>query len=163
MNQKIIVIVLVLLILYYTVFKSNANDLPTTMQPIDTTVRGQRNKNPLNIKKGGSTDWQGTVGYDEQGHAIFSSIEYGIRASLKDLSGKINRGVNTINKIVSVWAQANTGNYANYVSSNSKIDKNAVLTFDKETMRKVVYYMGIWESKYKISKEQFDTAWNMLS
>lgn len=163
MNQKIIVIVLVLLILYYTVFKSNANDLPTTMQDLDNTIIGQRNKNPLNIKKGGKTDWQGTIGYDKQGHAIFSSIPFGVRAALKDLSGKINRGVNTINKIVKVWAQANTDNYANFIAKESKIDKNAVLTFNKETMRKLVFYMGIWESKYKISEEEYEEAWNMLS
>lgn len=161
MNQKIIVIVIVVLILYYSLSKANTIN-PTTMQPLDNNVRGQRNKNPLNIKKGGSSDWLGTEGYDEQGHVIFKSVEYGTRASLKDLQTKISRGVNTISKIVNVWAEANTGNYANYVSSQSGIDKNKVLTFDKETMRKIVYYMAIWESKYKLSKEQYDTAWSML-
>lgn len=162
MNQKIIVIVIVVLILYYSLSKANTIN-PTTMQPLDNNVRGQRNRNPLNIKKGGTSDWLGTVGYDEQGHAIFSSVEYGTRAALKDIQGKINRGINTINKLVKIWAEANTDNYANYVATNSKIDKNKVLTFDKETMRRVVYYMAIWESKYKLSAEQYDKAWSLLS
>ncbi len=162
-NKKlvIVVIIVVLLLLYSQV--TQANPLSTIMQPLDDTVRGQKNRNPLNIKKGGKTDWQGTTGYDSYGHAIFSTVELGLRASLIDLKGKIARGVNTIQKIVNVWAEANTGAYANYVASNSKIDKNAVIKFEKETMRKIVYYMAIWESKYKLSAEQFDTAWTLAN
>jgi hypothetical protein len=166
MNKKLIIVsLLVLVIILFAFTNSDAENLtlPTDMQPIDTTVRGQRNRNPLNIKKGGSQDWQGSTGYDSQGHAIFTSIEYGTRAALIDLKGKIGRGINTIYKICDIWAEANIANYAGYVSNNSKIPQNQVIRFEKETMRKIVYYMGIWESKYKLSAEQFETAWNLAN
>lgn len=162
-NKKLVIITIVVVVLLLYSQTSNSNPLSSIMQPIDDTVRGQKNRNPLNIKKGGKTDWQGTIGYDSYGHAIFSSIELGTRASLIDLKGKIARGVNTIQKIVSIWAEANTVPYANYVANNSKIDKNAVINFDKETIRRVVYYMAIWESKYKLSAEQFETAWTLAN
>lgn len=164
-QKKYIIVGVVVLLLLLFVFNTQATDLalPTDMQPLDPTVRGQRNKNPLNIKKGGTQDWQGTTGYDNQGHAIFSSIEYGTRAALKDLNGKINRGINTIDKICDIWAEANINNYANFVSNGSKIPRGQVIKFEKETMRKIVYYMGIWESKYKLSAEQYETAWSMAT
>lgn len=161
-NKKIILIAVVVLV-FFLYSTSTANPTSSIMQPIDDTVRGQKNRNPLNIKKGGKTDWQGTVGYDSYGHGIFTSIEMGTRAALIDIKGKIARGLNTIQKLVNVWAEANTGPYANYVASNAKIDKDKVITFDKETIRKIVYYMAIWESKYKLSAEQFETAWTLAN
>lgn len=166
MDKRIIIIGLLVLALFLFSFTNDTNEpliLPSDMQPIDTTVRGQRNRNPLNIKKGGRQDWQGTTGYDNQGHAIFSSIELGTRASLRDLKGKIERGINTIYKICDIWAEANISNYAGFVSNSSKIPQDKVIKFEKETMRKIVYYMGIWESKYKLSAEQFETAWNLAN
>lgn len=161
-NKKIIIIAVVVLFLFlYST--SNANVTSNIMQPINESVRGQKNRNPLNIKKGGKTDWKGTQGYDSFGHAIFDTIENGTRAALIDLKGKIARGVNTIEKIVSIWAEANTVPYANYVASNSKIDKNTPIKFEKETMRKIVYFMSIWESKYSLSSEQFETAWSLAN
>ncbi len=42
----------------------------------------QRNKNPLNIKAmSGGRLWEGQIGRDEFGHAVFSSWEHGVRAA----------------------------------------------------------------------------------
>lgn len=127
------------------------------VEVIDTI--GKKNKNPLNIKGKG---WQGQIGSDVQGHAIFSSYIFGTRASLINLKKYIDSGFNTIAKITARWAVDNTGNYANYVSKNSGINKDSVLVFEKEVMRKIMYYMSLWESKHNLLKEEFDEAFNML-
>lgn len=163
MNKKTLIIISVIVFLLVFVFKSNANTLIQNPMLSDLNTRGSKNKNPLNIKKGGNSDWQGTVGYDSYGHAVFSKVEYGVRAALKDIQGKIGRGINTIPVLLGKWAEANVGNYTAFVTSKSGLTKTEkLIATDKEQLRKLVYYMGIWESKYYISKEQFDTAWEML-
>lgn len=163
MNKKTLIIISVIVFLLVFVFNSNANTLIQNPMLSDLNTRGSKNKNPLNIKKGGKTDWQGTISYDSYGHAVFSSVELGVRAALKDIQGKINRGINTIPSLLSKWAEANVGNYTAFVTSKSGLTTTEKLVAgNKEQLRKLVYYMGIWESKYYISKEQFDTAWEML-
>jgi hypothetical protein len=127
------------------------------VEKIDTI--GKKNKNPLNIKGKG---WQGQTGSDSQGHAIFSSYIYGTRASLINLKKYIDNGFNTIAKITARWAVDNTGNYANYVSQKSKINKDTVIAFEKEVIRKIMYYMSLWESKHNLTKEEFDEAFRLL-
>lgn len=161
MNKKGFIILLVLIVMLYYAYDTNATPALSTGKSDMGTV-GSGNKNPLNIKKGGKTDWKGTIGYDQYGHAKFSSFEYGIRASLVDIKGKIGRGVNTINKLVRVWAEANTGNYSNFIVKQTKLNPNAVLKFDKKTMSLLVNAMGIWESRYYITATQFDNAWKMV-
>lgn len=161
MNKKNIIIGLIVLGLFLWVYSLQA--MPNlSLGKSNLTTRGSTNKNPLNIKKGGSTDWKGSTGYDSYGHAIFSTYQYGIRAALVDIRGKINRGINTVDKLVRIWAEANTGNYSNYIVNNSKLTHGGTLKFDKVTMRTLTYWMAIWESKYYISESEFNGAWNMV-
>lgn len=163
MNKYIAIIAIIIILLVFAL-TSNASTLiydPNVKSDLNT--RGSKNKNPLNIKKGGTQDWQGTLSYDSYGHAVFTSVEYGVRAALKDIQGKIQRGINTIPKLLSKWAEANVSNYVNFVTSKSGLTQTEILRAnDKEQLRKLVYFMGIWESKYYISKEEYDTAWTML-
>lgn len=71
-------------------------------------TRGFRNKNPGNLR--GPTPWQGRVGTDPQGFAIFSTMEYGVRALRVDLTAKLNRGLDTVRKIVTVFAPPSDNN-----------------------------------------------------
>lgn len=77
-------------------------------------VLGFKNNNPGNIK---GKNWYGQIGTDKQGHAIFSSEVYGIRALAKTLINYEAKGIDTIEKIVSKYAEGNNKNYIRFLSS----------------------------------------------
>ena len=92
-------------------------------------TRGFRNKNPGNLK--GNVAWLGRVGTDPQGFAIFESMEMGVRAIRVDLTAKLNRGVDTVRKIISVYAPSienPTENYIRKVSEWSGVSPDQKLT-----------------------------------
>lgn len=72
-----------------------------------------RNKNPLNVKGKG---WKGQIGTDEQGHAIFMSYEYGVRAAAHVLHSYATRhNISTVKAIVERFAEGNQDKYISYV------------------------------------------------
>lgn len=83
---------------------------------------GERNNNPGNIRPAGYT-WQGQTGTAECGSSgtfiVFSSPEYGIRAIAKDLRTKFGRGLNTIRKIITVYAPPSENNTDAYIQAVS--------------------------------------------
>lgn len=81
-------------------------------------VLGFRNNNPGNIK---GRNWYGQIGVDDYGHAIFSSEVYGIRALTKTLVRYEERGINTIEKIVSTYAEGNNKNYIRFLCKYLKV------------------------------------------
>jgi hypothetical protein len=93
-------------------------------------TRGIRNKNPGNLRFSTAINWVGQTGFDDEGYAVFDSMENGVRAMVKDLRSKIARGVNTISKILYVYAPVTenpTSAYIAAVSHGSGIDANAEL------------------------------------
>lgn len=79
------------------------------------TVRGIRNHNPGNIRKG--QDWLGSVG-DDGAFIVFSSAEYGIRALGKLLLNYERLyGLNTVEGIISRYAPSVENDTGSYVSS----------------------------------------------
>lgn len=87
-------------------------------------VLGFKNNNPGNIK---GKNWYGQIGTDKQGHAIFSSEVYGIRALAKTLINYEAKGIDTIEKIVSKYAEGNNKNYIRFLSSYLNIKPNEKL------------------------------------
>lgn len=95
--------------------------------------RGYRNNNPGNIRPDKRWTWQGQVGVDSGGYLVFDSMANGIRAMAVDLKNKITkRGLNTIEKIIPVYAPAaDNNNVAAYIASvekHSGIARNKILT-----------------------------------
>ena len=87
-------------------------------------VLGFKNNNPGNIK---GKNWYGQIGTDKQGHAIFSSEVYGIRALAKTLINYEAKGIDTIEKIVSKYAEGNNKNYILLLSSYLNVKPNEKL------------------------------------
>lgn len=87
-------------------------------------VLGFKNNNPGNIK---GKNWYGQIGTDKQGHAIFSSEVYGIRALAKTLINYEAKGIDTIEKIVSKYAEGNNKNYIRFLSSYLNVKSNEKL------------------------------------
>lgn len=94
----------------------------TTLPPVvielpdleeDAMPLAVRNKNPLNVKGKG---WKGQIGNDRQGHAIFVSYEYGVRAAAHVLHSYATRhNISTVKAIVERFAEKNTEKYVSFV------------------------------------------------
>lgn len=77
---------------------------------------GIRNNNPGNIRPSDKYTWNGAVGVNK-GFVVFQDIEHGIRALAIDLFNKNARGLNTIRKIISVYAPPSENNTEAYIAS----------------------------------------------
>lgn len=83
--------------------------------------RGIRNNNPGNIRINGDT-FQGEVNpSQDESFKQFKTMAYGYRAMFIDLSTKLNRGLNTIEKIINVWAPPNENDTEAYIEQVEKI------------------------------------------
>lgn len=97
------------------------------------TSRGIRNNNPGNLRISENA-WQGKVPVAQNTDGVFEqfiSPEYGIRALFIDLRSKINRGLNTIEKIMNVYApptENNTIAYITAIENMTNIPRNKVIT-----------------------------------
>lgn len=88
--------------------------------------RGIRNNNPLNIRWNGSTNWRGMTGADNNGFVVFDTPENGIRAATRILKSYANRGIFTLESIISAWAPStenNTKAYIQHAASELKINR----------------------------------------
>ena len=86
--------------------------------------RGIRNNNPLNIRYDSANDWQGQIGKDDEGFAIFETPDYGIRAGDRILENYDElHGIDTISEITERFAPASDDNdpeaYADFIASRT--------------------------------------------
>jgi hypothetical protein len=121
---------------------------------------GYRSNNPLNIRYVAGQNWKGKVTPPAVGkygtYERFRDLAHGYRAALVLLRGDgyINKGINTIRKIITKFAPAEDHNYTeNYIANVSKltgIDPDKVISRnDKDALCKIVYAMSISENGYK--------------
>jgi hypothetical protein len=106
--------------------------------------------NPGNIRKVASITWQGEQPGTAVGDFItFDTLVNGYRAMIKDFQTKINRGVDTLAKIITVWAppsENDTAAYITVVSDNTGINKDAkLLASDVDTLGNIAYNMSFVE------------------
>lgn len=104
---------------------------------------GLRTNNPGNIRYSPSINWKGQVG-SENGFAKFSDMLFGIRAYGINVKGKINKGYNTLDKLISLYAppsENNTDAYINSVSKSTGFSRNQKLTPDSNTLFKLARAM----------------------
>lgn len=80
-------------------------------------TRGIRNNNAGNIRWDNKTKWLGQIGADDKGFIIFSEPVYGIRAMVRVLRSYQNRGIVTLEKIISTWAPPIENNTESYIKS----------------------------------------------
>jgi hypothetical protein len=79
---------------------------------------GIRNNNPGNLRPLDNGEWNGQVG-ENKGFCVFEDIRYGIRALAMDLINKQRRGLDTIRKIISVYAPPEENDTDRYIGSVS--------------------------------------------
>ncbi|HAS8352672.1 TPA: hypothetical protein I7721_16400 [Vibrio vulnificus] len=123
--------------------------------------RGSRNNNPGNIRIS-DNNWEGQVGDDGE-FVRFASPEHGVRALGKNLITYRNKGVVTINQIISRWAPKKDGNktekYIAFVSQRMGIDPNVPIDVtDINTLRSITTAIMQQEGNHSISGEQVDAG-----
>lgn len=114
-------------------------------------TRGQRNNNPLNIRRN-SIQWVGMS--DKQtdpAFVVFQSMYYGIRAAVIILRNYYKKyHLSTIQEIISRWAplsENDTHRYVQYVSDTLKKSHLATLDMnDPTTIAHLVQAMAVFES-----------------
>jgi hypothetical protein len=132
-------------------------------------VRGLRNNNPGNIRRG-NTAWEGKIPHDRSEDKAFEQFEcwkWGVRAMVKLLQTYIHRKNDTIRKIISTWAppnENNTAEYIRWVSQQSGINADVrIAKTDKDKLRKITKAMA-WKENGRecVSDEDFNEAWNLI-
>ena len=91
---------------------------PTAQRRVGELTRGERNRNPGNIRRNG-TAWQGLVldHPSDDEFCVFTDILFGIRALAKTLlSYQRTHGSKTLRQIVHQWAETRHVDTAPYVS-----------------------------------------------
>lgn len=96
---------------------------------------GLRNKNPGNLRK---NSYLGSLGVDNNGYAIFDTLENGIRAIGKQLYLNQARGQHTIRSLISSWAppsENDTTAYIDFVAGELAVDPEATIdVHDTQTL-----------------------------
>ena len=68
------------------------------------------NNNPGNLRPPEGVTYEGQIGVDDKGFAVFKNKAFGKAALLGDILGKMNRGINTPDKFVDKFAPAGDEN-----------------------------------------------------
>lgn len=140
--------------------------------------RGIRNNNPGNLRVSGS-QWKGKVplhlntDYNCQTGQIVRSFEQfetwplGVRALIVLLRGYIERdGLRTIQQIINKYAppvENNTGSYVTRLASYAGISPTTPISFNKESMRRIVRGIALIENGQEcVSNADFDAAWALI-
>ncbi|MBT0443832.1 hypothetical protein [Morganella morganii] len=123
--------------------------------------RGSRNNNPGNIRIS-DNNWEGQIGDDGE-FVRFASPEHGVRALGKNLITYRNKGVVTINQIISRWAPKKDGNdtegYIKFVSGKMGVDPNVPIDVtDINTLKSITTAIMQQEGNHSISGEQVDAG-----
>ncbi len=132
-------------------------------------TRGERNNNPLNIRKVPGVRWRGELPSIQGGagggsFVRFESIEWGVRAALKLLRTYRDKyAATSIKEIITRWApptENNTDNYIDAVCRLTSFGGNERLT-EKEWPA-LIKAMAVIESRLLISDETIDAARKLL-
>ena len=118
-------------------------------------TRGERNCNPLNIKKT-SIQWHGKIEGNDPIFESFKNNYYGYRAALICLYKHYRTGANTVNLLINKWAPSSenhTCDYVDYVSSLSSLAPNQTFIWSYSNVYLIMYHMCVFENGKIIDRE----------
>lgn len=117
--------------------------------------RGERNCNPLNIKKT-NIKWHGKIDGIDPIFETFKDCYYGYRAAIICLYKHYRTGSNTVNLLINKWAPSSenhTCNYVDYISSLSSLAPNQVFLWSYSNVYLIMYHMCVFENGKIIDRE----------
>lgn len=147
------------------------NDMTQPSFTYDTTKRGYRNNNPLNIRISGN-NWQGEIKpSQDSSFCQFKTMAYGFRAAMCCIRTYIRKyGCHTLQEIINRWAPWGDGNnpvrYANRIMNTfpdtfPSYDTDIDYT-NREQMTRLAYAMAIVENGSKPDMADCEQAFNMM-
>lgn len=120
---------------------------------------GERNRNPMNVKDDLLDPWQGSIGIDDKGHAIFRDESWSVRAAVRILSRYcVDYGFKTLREVFGRYAPTSDGNqpdmYANFVSGEMNFPGRRPLNLFRDNysikapvrLRKMIALMAEYEN-----------------
>ncbi len=130
---------------------------------------GIRNNNPGNIIKSGN-NWKGKVHGNVPGRfEQFVSIEYGIRAMMRNIVSQFRKGHNSIAALINKWAPAfenKTGVYISFVSNQTGIAPHTRIgQLNKEiliALCKAIAQMENAPDHRRIPNSSYEKAFSMI-
>lgn len=141
-------------------------------KPIKQAIsRGYRNNNPGNIVKtydreGNQTFWNGEVKGDDKRFKKFKSMDWGYRAIFITLRSYINKGVNTIEKIIFRYAPPSENqsmSYAKHVSERSGIPIDKVISFSNiDDIKAIIKEISFIENGIKPDLNQIEAGYKLF-
>lgn len=81
-----------------------------------STPKGLRNHSPGNLRYVASIPWNGQLGDDGTGYAVFDSDEHGVRALAHQLQTYERRGLTSVAQIISTFAPSSENDTAAYIA-----------------------------------------------
>lgn len=132
-------------------------------------TRGQRNHNPLNIRKNGQNKWQGQdISGKDAEFETFINDAYGFRAAFRIIHNgfKATPKRDTIRKIIERWApesdRNDTQGYINIVSNLSRIAPDTRLVYhDVTRMVDIVRAMAYVETGHQYDERVVLSGYNL--
>lgn len=150
--------------------QTNSN-IMTTSIGYDTSVRGYRNNNPLNIRLS-SNNWKGEIKPSaDKSFCQFQTMAYGFRAAMVCVRTYITKhNCNTLQEIINRWAPWTDGNnplnYAKKVMNtfpDAFPNKDTVIDYHNQNqMTKLVYAMAIVENGSEPQMTDCIQAFNLI-
>ena len=150
--------------------QTNSNTMTTSIG-YDTTVRGYRNNNPLNIRRSSNNGKGEIKPYADKSFCQFQTMAYGFRAAMVCIRTYITKhNCNTLQEIINRWAPWTDGNnplnYAKKVMNtfpDTFPDKDTVIDYHNQNqMTKLVYAMAIVENGSEPQMTDCIQAFNLI-
>ena len=137
----------------------------------NASIRGIRNNNPFNLKKGST--WKGErPNQSDPDFEEFTSMEMGIRAGLKLIRNHITgfggkrKPMNSIAKLIAVWAPPTENNTVEYVRTVSRLTgipkTRTIFPDDRRALLAIAKAMTKVECGVDIPMYYFESAYDLL-
>jgi hypothetical protein len=129
--------------------------------------RGLENNNPGNLIKGDTLFLGEKPESTDERFRQFETLEYGYRALLKNLISYINKGYDTISKIINRWAPASENQTIAYINNVEKwtgIYRDTSLSVnDKTSLIKLAGAISLMENGVKPVTSKILKGWDLLN
>lgn len=122
--------------------------------------------NPFALIQEKPGSWKGLTGSKPNGFLIFENQMYGIRAGFINLvQTYLNRGLNTISKIMPVYAPAGHGAndpavYITLVENKTGIDRNTKISTPEQIMKVGRAIVQVEEGSFWVNEKDFIDGFN---
>lgn len=129
--------------------------------------RGIRNNNPLNLRKSSDRFLGEVLVSSDKAFKQFTTMPYGYRAAFVVLGTYLDKGINTIDGIISRWAPPSENNTQQYISSvemRSGVNRYKRLSYHSgQDYIKIVAAMCFSENGIPASMPDVIAGFNMQS